>query len=72
MVTPLKDDPMLSFNDPNRDHVDSVLRYKKTHLEQNQYKQDLDRISAEQAFKKLEERQHLREFEPKTPVSGRF
>lgn len=68
-MTQLKDDPLLSFNDSNRDHVDLALRYKKGPIEQTEYRHELDRLTAQQLAKRLEEKRGLREFEANRPVS---
>lgn len=72
IVTPLKEDPMLSFHEPNRDHVDLSLRYKKDPLEQTAYRHELDRITAEQMHKRLEEKRGLRDFQTNRPVRISF
>lgn len=72
IITPIKDDPIISFNQANRDHVDSVLRYKTSPMEQNRYKMDLDQLTAEQTFKRLEERQNLLEFDQKIPIMTEY
>lgn len=67
-MTQYKDDPILSFHEPNRDHVDLALRYKKGPIEQTEYRHELDRLTAQQLAKRLEEKRGLREFESKYPV----
>lgn len=67
-MTQYKDDPLLSFHDPNRDHVDLALRYRKGPIEQTEYRHELDRLTAEQLAKRLEEKRGLREFEASRPV----
>lgn len=47
IVTGLTDDPIISFNDANRYHVDNDLRYKTTTAQKQTYKAELDRIVAE-------------------------
>ncbi|XP_058444832.1 uncharacterized protein LOC131426254 isoform X3 [Malaya genurostris] len=47
IVTGLKDDPIISFNDANRYHVDNGLRYKTTPAQKQTYRAELDRIVAE-------------------------
>lgn len=69
MVTPLKDDPLLSFNEPNRGHVDRVLRYKQGPAQKTMYRAELDKQTAEQTIKKVEQEKNLKEFEPMGPVS---
>lgn len=69
VVTQFKDDPILSFHEPNRDHVDLALRYKKGPIEQTEYRHELDRLTAEQLAKRLEEKRGLREFEASRPVT---
>ncbi|ETN64506.1 hypothetical protein AND_003751 [Anopheles darlingi] len=47
IVTGLTDDPLISFNDANRYHVDNELRYKTSPAQKQHYKAELDRIVAE-------------------------
>lgn len=47
IVTGFTDDPIISFNDANRYHVDNELRYKTTPAQKQTYKAELDRIVAE-------------------------
>ncbi|XP_058063415.1 translation initiation factor IF-2 [Anopheles bellator] len=47
IVTGLTDDPLISFNDANRYHVDNELRYKTSPAQQQHYRAELDRIVAE-------------------------
>ncbi|XP_021694889.1 uncharacterized protein LOC5574207 isoform X2 [Aedes aegypti] len=47
IVTGLTDDPIISFNDANRYHVDNDLRYKTSPAQKQSYKAELDRIVAE-------------------------
>uniref|UniRef100_A0A182KBE0 Uncharacterized protein n=1 Tax=Anopheles christyi TaxID=43041 RepID=A0A182KBE0_9DIPT len=47
IVTGLTDDPIISFNDANRYHVDNELRYKTTPAQKQTYRAELDRIVAE-------------------------
>ncbi|XP_062551790.1 uncharacterized protein LOC134216986 isoform X6 [Armigeres subalbatus] len=47
IVTGLTDDPIISFNDANRYHVDNELRYKTSPAQKQSYKAELDRIVAE-------------------------
>lgn len=47
LITSYHDDPILSFNDPNRYHVDNDLRYKRTKEQQDTYRKELDQIVAE-------------------------
>ncbi|XP_055617039.1 uncharacterized protein LOC129762616 isoform X9 [Toxorhynchites rutilus septentrionalis] len=44
IVTGLTDDPIISFNDANRYHVDNELRYRTTPAQKQTYKAELDRI----------------------------
>lgn len=69
VVTPLKEDPYISFNEANRSHVDKVLRYKQGSAEKTMYRAELDKLTAEQTIKKVSEQKNLREFEPMGPVS---
>ena len=52
ILTTLKDDPIISFNDPNRYHVDNDLRYRTTAEEKQNYRNDLDKIASEQKQRK--------------------
>uniref|UniRef100_A0A182MZQ8 Uncharacterized protein n=1 Tax=Anopheles dirus TaxID=7168 RepID=A0A182MZQ8_9DIPT len=47
IVTGLTDDPIISFNDANRYHVDNELRYKTSPAQKQTYRAELDRIVAE-------------------------
>ncbi|XP_058127627.1 uncharacterized protein LOC131291290 [Anopheles ziemanni] len=47
IVTGLTDDPIISFNDANRYHVDNELRYRTSPAQQQHYRAELDRIVAE-------------------------
>ncbi|XP_035781159.1 uncharacterized protein LOC118460708 isoform X3 [Anopheles albimanus] len=47
IVTGLTDDPLISFNDANRYHVDNELRYKTSPAQKQHYRAELDRIVAE-------------------------
>uniref|UniRef100_A0A336MJU4 CSON000854 protein n=1 Tax=Culicoides sonorensis TaxID=179676 RepID=A0A336MJU4_CULSO len=72
IVTQYKDDPLISFNEPTRDHVDIALRYKKGPIEQAEYRHELDRLSTQQLAKRLEERRGLREFESNRPMVSEY
>ncbi|XP_058816387.1 uncharacterized protein LOC131679664 isoform X2 [Topomyia yanbarensis] len=47
IVAGLTDDPIISFNDANRYHVDIDLRYKTTPAQKQIYRAELDRIVAD-------------------------
>ncbi|XP_053681785.1 uncharacterized protein LOC128732539 [Sabethes cyaneus] len=47
IVTGLTDDPIISFNDANRYHVDNDLRYKTTQAQKQSYRAELDKIVAD-------------------------
>ncbi|XP_055537476.1 uncharacterized protein LOC129725530 isoform X2 [Wyeomyia smithii] len=47
IVTGLTDDPIISFNDANRYHVDNDLRYRTTPAQKQSYRAALDRIVAD-------------------------
>ncbi|XP_053678719.1 uncharacterized protein LOC128729093 [Anopheles nili] len=47
ILTGLTDDPIISFNDANRYHVDNELRYKTSPAQKQTYRAELDRIVAE-------------------------
>lgn len=69
VVTPFKDDPSLSFHEPNRGHVDKILRYKQGSAEKTMYRFELDKLSAEQTIKRVAEEKNHKEFEIMGPVS---
>ena len=47
MLTSFRDDPLISFSEPLRKHVDIELRYKSTPVKKRNYKLQLDKICAE-------------------------
>lgn len=47
VVTTLKEDPLISYNDANRRHVDIALRYRTTRQNKMNYKMQLDQLVAE-------------------------
>lgn len=56
MLIPLHEDPSITFGDSTRNYVDKDLRYRTTPMEQNIYRQDLDRMVEEKKRQKFNER----------------
>ncbi|XP_055605057.1 uncharacterized protein LOC129753273 isoform X2 [Uranotaenia lowii] len=63
IVTGFTDDPIISFNDANRYHVDNELRYKTSAAQKQSYRAELDRIVAE---KENRRKTRSSEADPKT------
>lgn len=47
IITKLREDPLITFNDSARQHVENHLRYKTTFEKKKQYKMELDRCRAD-------------------------
>lgn len=47
IITKFREDPIISFNDSARKHVENHLRYKASNESKKQYKMELDRCRAE-------------------------
>lgn len=56
LLTVFRDDPIISFSDPTRRHVDINLRYRSTPRKKFNYRMQLDKIVAEK--EKLKRNRH--------------
>jgi len=55
LLLPLRDDPILAFNDTNRSFVEKNLRYRMSPVEKTKYRQDLDLMVQEKNHRKKHE-----------------
>ncbi|KAG5671115.1 hypothetical protein PVAND_001329 [Polypedilum vanderplanki] len=59
LLVPLREDPLITFNESTRNFVEKDLRYRKSQQEKTAYKQELDRIIEEKKRLKFNEKLNL-------------